>query len=36
MGDVEQSIWTIKEQVRSDVHDMPFKHLPKMMIVELV
>ena len=36
VGEVERSVRTIKERVRSDVHSMPFKRLPKMMIIELV
>jgi hypothetical protein len=36
VGDVERSIRTIKERVRADVHGMPFKRLPKLMIIELV
>ena len=36
VGEVERSIRTIKERVRADVHSMPFKRLPKMMVVELV
>jgi len=36
VGEVERSIRTIKERVRSDIHSMPFKRLPKLMIVELI
>ena len=36
VGEVERSIRTIKERVRADVHSMPFKRLPKIMVVELV
>jgi len=36
VGEVECSIQTIKEQVRANVHGMPFKRLPKIMIVKLV
>ncbi len=36
VGEVERSIWTIKERVRADIHAMPFKRLPKLMIMELV
>ena len=36
VGEVERSIRTIKEQVRADVHSIPFKQLPKMMVVESV
>jgi hypothetical protein len=36
VGEVERSIRTIKERVRSDIHGMPFKRLPKMLIIELV
>jgi len=36
VGEVERSIRTIKERVRADIHDMPFKRLPKLIIVELV
>ena len=36
VGEVERSIRTIKERVRADVHGMPFKRLPKLMIIELV
>lgn len=35
VGEVERSIQTIKERVRSNVHSMPFKRLPKMMIDQL-
>ena len=34
--EVERSIRTIKERVRADIHDMPYKRLPKLMIIELV
>jgi hypothetical protein len=36
VGDVKQSMRTIKERVRADVHGMPFKRLPKLMVIELV
>ena len=36
VGEVERSIRTIKERVRADLHGLPFKRLPKIMIVELV
>jgi len=36
IGKVECSICTIKECIWADVHSMPFKQLPKLMIVELV
>ncbi len=36
VGEVERSIRTIKERVRSDIHDLPFKRLPKLMVAELV
>ena len=36
VGEIERLIRTIKERVRADVHSMPFKRLPKMMVVELV
>ena len=36
VGEVERSIRTIKERVRADVHGMPFKRLPKLMIIALV
>jgi hypothetical protein len=34
--EVERSIRTIKERVRAEICDMPFKRLPKLMIIELV
>jgi hypothetical protein len=34
--EVERSIRTIKERVRADINDMPFKRLPKLMTIELV
>jgi len=36
VGEVERSIRTIKERVRSDIYDMPYKRLPALLIVELV
>jgi hypothetical protein len=36
VGEVKRSIRTIKERVHAYVHSMPFKQLPKMMVVELV
>jgi hypothetical protein len=36
VGEVERSIRTIKERVRSDIHAMPYQRLPKLMIIELV
>jgi len=36
IGEVERSICTIKERVRSDIHGLPFKRLPKLMITELI
>jgi hypothetical protein len=36
VGEVERSIWTIKERVRADVHSMPFQRLPRLMIIELI
>ncbi len=36
VGEVEQSIWTIKERVHLDIHGMSFKRLPKLMIIELI
>jgi hypothetical protein len=36
VGEIERSIRTIKERVRADVHDMPYKRLPKMMMIEFV
>jgi hypothetical protein len=34
--EVERSIQTIKERVRADIQELPFKRLPKLIIVELV
>jgi len=36
MGEVEHSICTVKEQVRANVHSLPFKWLPKMLVIEPV
>jgi Reverse transcriptase (RNA-dependent DNA polymerase) len=36
VGDVERSIRTIKERVRSTIHGLPFRRYPKLMIRELV
>jgi hypothetical protein len=36
VGDVARSIRTIKERVRSTIHGLPFRRLPKLMIRELV
>ncbi len=36
MGEVEHSIRTVKEQVQADVHSLPFKRLPKILVIELV
>jgi len=35
-GEVEQSIWTMKERARTTIHGLPFKRLPKVMIQALV
>ena len=36
VGEVERSIWTIKEGVHANVRGMPFRRLPRLLIVELV
>jgi len=36
VGKVERSIRTIKERVRADIHSLPFRRLPKMIVIELV
>ena len=36
VGDVERSIRTVKEDIRTLIHGLPFTKLPKLMIVELV
>jgi Reverse transcriptase (RNA-dependent DNA polymerase)/Zinc knuckle len=36
VGEIERSIRTIKERLRSMVHGLPFKRLPKLMIVHMV
>ncbi len=36
VGEIERSIRTVKERLRSTVHGLPFKRLPRLMIVELV
>ena len=35
VGEIERSIRTLKERIRSTVHGLPFKRLPKLMIKEL-
>jgi hypothetical protein len=35
VGEIERSIRTIKERLRSSVHGLPFKRLPKLMVREL-
>jgi hypothetical protein len=36
VGEVERSIRTIRERTRAAVHGMPYKRLPKLMVIELV
>jgi hypothetical protein len=36
VGEVERSIRTIKERVRSTVHGLPYTQLPKLMVKQLV
>ena len=36
VGEVERSIRTIKERLRSCVHGLPFKRLPKLLITQMV
>ena len=36
VGEVERSVRTIKERLRSCVHGLPFKRLPKLMITHMV
>jgi len=36
VSEVEHSICTIKEQIWADIHSMPFRQLPKLMILELI
>lgn len=36
VGDIERSIRTIKERLRSCAHGLPFKRLPKLMITQMV
>ena len=36
VGEVERSIRTIKERVRTTIHGLPFRRLPRLMIRELV
>jgi hypothetical protein len=36
VSEVERSIRTIKERVRGDIHELPYKRLTRIMIVELV
>jgi len=35
VGEVERSIWTMKERARTTIHGLPFKRLPKLMIQAL-
>ena len=35
VGEIERSVRTLKERIRSTVHGLPFKRLPKLMIKEL-
>jgi hypothetical protein len=35
VGEIERSIRTLKERIRSTVHGLPFKRLPKLMVKEL-
>lgn len=36
VGEAERSIRTVKERVRADVHGLPFKRLPKVIVLELL
>jgi hypothetical protein len=36
VGEVERSIRTIKERVRTLIHGLPFRRLPKLIIKEMV
>jgi len=36
VGEVKQSIWTMKERARTTIHGLPFKRFPKVMIQALV
>jgi len=36
VGEVERSIWTMKERARTTIHGLPFKRFPKVMIQALV
>ena len=36
VGDIERSIRTIKERLRSCVHGLPFKRLPKLLLIHMV
>ena len=36
VGEVERSIRTIKERVRTTIHGLPFRRLPKLLLRELV
>ncbi|KAI2502776.1 Reverse transcriptase (RNA-dependent DNA polymerase) [Fragilaria crotonensis] len=36
VGEIERSVCTVKERLRSTVHGLPFKRLPKLMIVHMV
>jgi len=36
VGEVEHSVRTMKEHTRTTIHGLPFKHLPKLMVKELV
>ena len=35
VGDIERSIRTIKERLRACVHGLPFRRLPKLMVVHM-
>ncbi|KAI2490729.1 Reverse transcriptase (RNA-dependent DNA polymerase) [Fragilaria crotonensis] len=36
VGEIERSVRTVKERLRSTVHGLPFKRLPKLMVVHMV
>ncbi len=36
VGEIERSIRTIKERLRSTLHGLPFKRVPKLMICHMV
>jgi hypothetical protein len=36
VGEIERSIRTVKERLRSCAHGLPFKHLPRLMIAHMV